>query len=57
MFWKKLTEIWKRFIKRLKANTLSENLESIQAKQASKIDLERMKRDSAVIFEKIGRRI
>jgi len=57
MFWKKLTKIWKRFIKRLKANTLSENLESIQAKQASKIDLERMKRDSAVIFEKIGKRI
>jgi hypothetical protein len=57
MIWKKMTDYLKRIKNFLKANTFSENLESSKAKQTSEIELEKIKRDAAVIIEKISRRI
>ena len=57
MIWKKI----KYFLKRIKyffaVNTTSDNLESAKAKQNSEIELDKIRRDAAVIVEKISRRI
>ena len=51
----------KLFFKRIRIifsnNTTSNNLESAKAKQNSEIELDKIRRDAAVIVEKISRRI
>ena len=57
MIWKKIVEYLKRMKNFFKTNTLPTNLESSKAKQTSEIELEKIRRDAAVIVEKISRRI
>ena len=47
----------KRILSILKKNIFSGNSENLQQKQAREVELETLRRESAVIFEKISRRI
>ena len=57
MIWKKIVYFLKRIKSFFKTNTPSDNLESAKAKQTSEIELDKIRRDAAVIIEKISRRI
>jgi len=57
LIWKKFTNFLKRTFKILKAKIYSGNSESLQQKQAREVEIDSLRRESAVIFEKISRRI
>jgi hypothetical protein len=57
LIWKKIADFLKRIKNFFTTNTLSDNLESSKAKQTSEIELDKIRRDAAVIVEKISRRI
>jgi len=57
LIWKKITNYLKRVKNFFKTIISSGFSESLQEKQAREIELEKLKRDSAIIFEKISRRI
>ena len=57
MIWKKIVYFFKCIKSFFKANIPSDNIESAKAKQTSEIELDKIRRDAAVIVEKISRRI
>ncbi|MDD4664233.1 MAG: hypothetical protein PHD83_06200 [Caldisericia bacterium] len=57
MIWKKITNYFKRVKNFFKTIIFSGFSESLQAKQAREFELDKLRRDSAIMFEKISRRI
>lgn len=57
MFWKKITNYLKRVKNFFKTIIFSGYSESLQEKQAREFELDKLKRDSAIMFEKISKRI
>jgi len=57
LFWKKFVDYLKRIKNLFKTNLPSGNPESFKVKQNSEIELDKIRRDGAIILEKISRRI
>jgi len=57
LFWKRIVDYLKQVKNLFKTNLPSGNPESFKAKQNSEIELDKIRRDGAIILEKISRRI
>jgi len=57
LFWKKIANYLKRVKYFFKTIIFSGYSESLQEKQAREFELDKLKRDSAIMFEKISKRI
>jgi hypothetical protein len=57
VIWKKITNYLKRVKNCFKTIIFSGYSESLQEKQAREFELDKLRRESAIMFEKISRRI